>query len=155
MRFQIEQLFDNPDGLKVFISEALEKHDYPTMKDYLRKQQLSAQQRQYTVDFQVAKFLEIIPDPVTYFEKTKKPITIPIEDTHFVCAFLRNQFTSLPIAAIKGVAVGSSDKGLFKIYKELKVMIKHNKVQLLKTKRKLTALPDNCQNIPLLQEVSK
>lgn len=153
LRFQCEQLADNPDALKEFISDALENKNYPTMKEYLRKQQLSAQQKQYTSDFKVCKFLEVIPDPVTYFEDPKRQVRIPSTDMHFVCTFLRNEFCTLPVTAIKSCTM-TDVSGLLKIHRTLELKVKKKSVPLLKTKRKPVPLPDNCQNIPLLQEVS-
>lgn len=153
LRMQCEQLADNPDALKQFISDAIESKRYPTMKEYLRKQQLSAQQKQYTTEFKVSKFLEVIPDPVTYFEDPQRQVQIPEGDMHFVYTFLRNEFCSLPINTIKTVTV-TQGGGLLKIYRTLKNSVQNKSVQLLRTKRKRVPLPENCQNIPLLQEVS-
>lgn len=153
LRFQCDQFSDNPEGLRNFISEAIETKKYPTMKEYLRKEQLSAQQKQYTVDFQVAKFLEIIPDPVVYFEDPKRQANIPAGDMHFVCAFLKNEFPLVSVTTIRNAA--SNGKSVLGICKDLNSMIKSKKIPLLKVKRKVVPLPNNCQNIPLLQEVSE
>lgn len=153
LRIQCEQLADNPDALKQFISDAIENKNYPTMKEYLRKQQLSAQQKQYTTEFKVSKFLEVIPDPVTYFEDPQRQVRIPEADMHFVCTFLRNEFSSLPIVTIRS-AVVTPGCGLLKVYRKLENTVKCKSVRLLRAKRKRVPLPENCQNIPLLQEVS-
>lgn len=150
LRFKCDELAGNPEALRQFISDAVETKKYPTMREYIRKQQLSAQQKQYTVDFQVSKFLEVIPNPVKYFEDKKRNVEIPTADMHFVYAFLKNEFCMLPVSVIRNVI--HSQKSLLKTYADLQKKMKT--AQLLKTKRKVAPLPNNCQNIPLLQEVS-
>lgn len=153
LRLKCDQLADKPEMLKSFISDALEHKNYPTMKEYLRKQQLSAQQKQYTVDFDVAKFLEVIPDPVTYFEKEQHHVSLKdVFDFHFACAFLRNEFSTVHVNTISNIA--KRNDSLLKAYQELERSLKSNGLPLLKTKRKSRILSDNCQNIPLLQEVN-
>lgn len=152
LRLKCDELSDKPELLKQFISEAIEYKSYPTMKAYLREQQLSAQQKQYTVDFQVSKFLEVIPDPVTYFEKERyAPITDSF-DLHYACGFLRNEFLTIPVNMIGSVTRKASS--LIKAYEELENSLKNGALTPLKTKRKPRNFPDTCKNIPLLQEVN-
>lgn len=152
LRFYCEQMADEPEKLKQFISDAIETRNYPTMKEYVRKQQLSAQQRKYTTDFKVETFLEIIPDPVKHFENPQRMGQFSRNDMFFVCTFFRNKFPALPIKLIRS-SVFASEYKLMKIYEELKEKMNNKSVKKLRMKRKPIPLPDNCQNIPLLQEV--
>lgn len=152
LRFKCDHLAHSPESLKRFISDALENRDYPKMKDCLRKQQLSAQQRQYTTDFQVSQFLEVIPDPFSRFEDEKRsaPLDDPY-DFHFACAFLRNEFCLVPATLISSVIRRSST--LVEAHRELENIAKSPAEMLLRAKRKRTPLPENFRNIPLMQEV--
>lgn len=73
LRVHYNRLAEKPDSLKEFINNALENKDYPTMKDYKRKQKILAQQKLYTTDFVAEEFLEVIPYPENYFSEKKPP----------------------------------------------------------------------------------
>jgi len=63
-----EEIYSDPERIKEFVQSKLENPDYPTRAQYLAKKKITKQQKQYTTDFQVEQFLEIFPDPFSYFE---------------------------------------------------------------------------------------
>ncbi|KAG5320815.1 RN216 ligase, partial [Pseudoatta argentina] len=67
-----EEIYSDPERIKQFVQSKLENPDYPTRAQYLAKQKITEQQKQYTTDFQVKQFLEIFPDPFAYFEDDKR-----------------------------------------------------------------------------------
>jgi len=67
-----EEIYNNPESIKEFVQSKLENPDYPTREQYLAKKKITEQQKQYTTDFQVQQFLEIFPDPFSYFEDEKR-----------------------------------------------------------------------------------
>lgn len=67
-----EEIYNDPDKLKEFVQSKLENPDYPTKEQYLNKKKITEQQKQYTINFQIQHFLEIFPDPFSYFEDVKR-----------------------------------------------------------------------------------
>jgi len=67
-----EEIYSDPERIKEFVQSKLENPDYPTRAQYLAKKKITKQQKQYTTDFQVEQFLEIFPDPFSYFEDHKR-----------------------------------------------------------------------------------
>lgn len=169
----VDRLINSPSELKRFIADAVEKKNYPTMKEYIRyntnikkksilhisvlfcrKQQLSAQMRQYTTDFSVKKFLEIIPDPEEYFlGKNRKsfPNTIEKYAYHYAIHFLINHFRYIGISSINRMFVNG--KSLSETFIKLE-QLRPGDAGTLRHKRTVSRLIDGIQNIPLLQEVS-
>lgn len=125
---------------------------------HLRKQQLSAQVKQYTTEFNIEKFLELIPDPDTYFNDPNKKSSliqssrIDVFSLHYARSFLRNQYPIIPIKIINSIMVKNKDC-LIPTVKELDAIVATKK-GLMKTKRKSLSIDNSTlQNIPLLQEV--
>ncbi|EZA54896.1 E3 ubiquitin-protein ligase RNF216 isoform X2 [Ooceraea biroi] len=70
----LRQIAENndPEKIKEFVQSQLEKPNYPTREQYLAKKKITEQQKRYTTDFQVQQFLQIFPDPFSYFEDDKR-----------------------------------------------------------------------------------
>ncbi|KAF2904452.1 hypothetical protein ILUMI_01733, partial [Ignelater luminosus] len=152
LQVHYDRLSHKPNELKIFISDLLETKKYPTMKDYLRKQQISAQQKQYTTDFKVENFLDVIPDPIAYFEdpKRKGAIIVDSESVHYAICFLQNQFSRVSLRIIRRI-VKKHKHNCLAAYKELQ---KVNPKTYRKSKRGTRTMPEVIQNIPLLQEIA-
>ncbi|XP_077271584.1 uncharacterized protein LOC143902499 isoform X2 [Temnothorax americanus] len=67
-----EELHGDHERIKEFVQLKIENPDYPTRTQYLAKKKITEQQKQYTTDFKVQQFLEIFPDPFSYFENDKR-----------------------------------------------------------------------------------
>lgn len=67
-----EKMYSDPERIKEFVQSKLENPDYPTRTQYLAKKKITEQQKQYTTDFKVEQFLEMFPDPFSYFEDNKR-----------------------------------------------------------------------------------
>ncbi|KAF2886030.1 hypothetical protein ILUMI_20143, partial [Ignelater luminosus] len=138
----LKEKFPDADAseLKIFISDLLETKKYPTMKDYLRKQQISAQQKQYTTDFKVENFLEVIPDPMAYFEdpKRKGAIIVDNESVCYAICFLQNQFSRVSLRVIRRI-VKKHKHNCLAAYKELQ---KVNPLTYFKSKRGERTTPE-------------
>lgn len=154
LRSKCIKLVNRPEELKKFIASALEKKDYPTMIEYLKKQHLAAQANQYTVNFNVAHFLEVIPDPVTHFKNTKPGDALSENPMKYqiVYTFLKNEFNTVPVISIGTVL--KKTNSMQKAHQELTRLTKNlHSLPQLKIKRKLIPFPDTFNDIPLLQEV--
>lgn len=150
LRMVCDKFEGDSEKVKVFINDAMEKKDYPKLKDYERRQQLSAQQKQYTTEFNVVNFLKVIPDPDAFFSDKSRDLRLDLAGTHYALVFLRNVFNKLPVRAIQGV-FQSNNSNLQKTYNYLQNLQRVGPV--MKSVRKSVPLPNNIDNIPLLQEV--
>ncbi|KAK3913520.1 E3 ubiquitin-protein ligase RNF216 [Frankliniella fusca] len=90
-------LIGKEDELRVFVAEALEKKDYPSRKDWQWRQDQLALQKKYTEEFSIPNFLEIIPDPFTYFADQKRN---PSHQNNQATMFLRNKYRKLRVTDI-------------------------------------------------------
>lgn len=66
---------ENEDQLRQFVADALENKNFPSRKDWLWRQEQLALQKKYTEEFSIPNFLEVIPDPFTYFTDEKRKCT--------------------------------------------------------------------------------
>ncbi|XP_067009558.2 E3 ubiquitin-protein ligase RNF216 [Anabrus simplex] len=57
----------NEEKLQEFLSEALEKQDFPTVEDHIEKQKANMLQKKYLEDFFAEDFMNVFPDPWHYF----------------------------------------------------------------------------------------
>lgn len=69
---QARTLSGKEDEIRNFVAEALEKKEYPSRKDWQWRQEQLALQKKYTEEFSIENFLEIIPDPFSYFSDPKR-----------------------------------------------------------------------------------
>lgn len=95
LRHISEVIHGDHQQIKEFVQKKLEKPDYPTRAQYLAKKKITEQQKQYTTDFQVQKFLEIFPDPFSYFEDNKRNCQF---NPHAI-DFLKYYFSKLRVSA--------------------------------------------------------
>lgn len=110
---------------------------------------MSAQKKQYTNEFEVSKFLEVIPDPLAVFmDPSKRSYGAEVV---YASLFLKNQYNRVPVIAIDNILKETG--GLVKAAAELDLRLNNNDIPFMKAKRKSKALPATLQNIPLLQEV--
>lgn len=105
---------------------------------------LSAQQKQYTTEFDVKKFLEVIPNPEEFFKNRNAKRNFVDQD--YALTFLKNHYCHLTIKDIITILRECNNS----IVKASVVLDKQTKN--MKSKRRLYPLT-NCLNIPLLQEV--
>lgn len=133
-----------------------------------RKQKLSAQLKDYTTEFNVDKFLELIPNPEEYFNDPKRVISYEINGNirYELDQMFRDLFTYLRVADIATtmkVAERESFTASCLNKKQLKPTILgiYNTLSKIgdkmKRERKRLNNPDvwaNHTNIPMMQEVS-
>ncbi|KAK4872689.1 hypothetical protein RN001_014718 [Aquatica leii] len=151
LQMHCDSLIDKPDKLKEFIEKALEKRNYPTMKDFLRRQQISAQQKQYTTDFSIEKFLEVIPSPFEYFrDREKKLSNFDNESLHYAMRYLRNKFNTLTLRAIRDSFSKNNRNFLSTCYELSQIPLSLR----MKSTRQKCLMPEVITNIPLLQEIA-
>lgn len=154
LQYHCERLLHSPAELQTFISDAYELRNYPTMKEYLRKQQLSAQLKQYTTEFNVEKFLEVIPDPEAFFaEAEKKPGSA--HNMYYCSTFLKNCFPRLSVRHISAAFLQNS-YNVMRTWKVLQTDSK-DKSLCIKSKRKAVPLTDlqlsSAENVLQIQQV--
>lgn len=110
---------------------------------------------QYTTDFSVKKFLEIIPDPEEYFlGKNRKsfPDTTERYSYHYALNFLINRFRHVSVVYIGRTYINR--RSLSETFTVLE-QLRPGDSGTIKSKRSgVKLIPDAIQNIPLLQEVS-
>ncbi|KAJ8949309.1 hypothetical protein NQ318_006734 [Aromia moschata] len=151
LRMECEKYINDEKGLKQFINQAMELKNYPTMKEYLRMQQLSAQKKQYTTEFNVENFVQLFPDPKKTFKDPNRTIQVGAYAIHYLNAFFRNRYDKLPARTIQNILSQNNYK-ILASNKAFKELVK--KGILMKSRRKITPLPEHIQNIPILQELA-
>ncbi|XP_049819723.1 uncharacterized protein LOC109604629 isoform X6 [Aethina tumida] len=152
LQMQCERYRNDREGLKQFIENAVENKGYPTLKEYNRRLQLSAQQRQYTTEFDVKAFVQLFPDPFKTFATKGRPLPeYTVDETHYITMFMRNLFDKLAVRDIATV-MNAKRRRPYEVYKALTTMMKNG--HTLKSRRRTCRLPDDFQNIPLLQELA-
>ncbi|XP_043501801.1 uncharacterized protein LOC122523901 [Polistes fuscatus] len=140
LRDIVESLYDKPEELKIFVQSKLETHDYPTREQYLAKRKITEQQKQYTTDFKVEKFLEIFPNPFAHFEDPNRKCSFSPIALKFL-GYYYNKLKTSTISLVYRRAnhhLSLTAKALDEIKSDMKL------------KRKGIYLPP--EDIPLLQE---
>ncbi|XP_044269764.1 E3 ubiquitin-protein ligase RNF216-like isoform X1 [Tribolium madens] len=156
LQMMCDKFEGKPESVETFINETLQKQNYPKLKDYERKQQLSSQQKQYTSDFNVKNFVKIIPNPEEFFNEKSRTLKLDPSDTEYVLVFLRNTFNKMPIRTIQRIFhANSTDNNcnLAKTFNQLEEM-QNSETETMKSVRKPTRMDTNITNIPLLQEIA-
>ncbi|CAH1115578.1 unnamed protein product [Psylliodes chrysocephalus] len=151
LRWKCESIGNNSDQLNEFINEARESKSYPTKKEYLRKQKLSAQSRQYTSEFSVEKFVELFPDPEKTFRDPTRSYAVEGYAHLYICTFFQNRYDKLAIKYVRSILSENKNRILF-CDDVMKDYIKRGLV--IKTRRKQVILQDPPQNIAVLQELA-
>ncbi|KAG7189831.1 hypothetical protein KM043_017490 [Ampulex compressa] len=142
LRATAENIYNDLDAMKEFVQTNLEKPDYPTREQYLAKRKITEQQKQYTTEFKVEKFLEIFSDPFAYFENPARQgnfNTVAFE-------FLKQYFSKFKVRTLmKAYTQQNHNLSLtVKVVERLKAD--------MKSKRFRPVLP--AEDIPLLQEIA-
>lgn len=176
LRIQCESFAGDEKGLKEFINRAMEMKEYPTMKEYLRyyflqtnshnftlthkeifhisvifrKQQLSAQQKQYTTEFNIENFIQLFPEPEKTFTDPQRNIKIDSYSVHYLNTFFKNRYDKISVRIIQQVLIQNNFKVLNCDNIFLDIM---KRKDTIKCRRKPLPLAENLENIPLLQEV--
>lgn len=149
LRMKCDMLEYNPEELNEFIIQASEKKNYPTIKDYLRNQQLSAQSKQYTTEFCIQNFVALFPEPHITFNDPKRVIDLDNYSKLYIKQYFENKFDRLPKRAIFNILVESN----FKILQtnDKLTVIKDSSLKM-KSRRKHVFLNHTMNNILVLQE---
>lgn len=147
LRMKCQEYGKDMEGLNEFVSNCREMKDYPTLKEYLRKKQLSAQSKQYTTEFNAENFVQLFPDPEKTFSDPKRAIEVDLYNKMYITYFFENRYDRLHKKTIKNVLDGNK----YKILVSDKVL--QNIKQFMKSKRKKANLPDPGENMLILQEV--
>ncbi|XP_066260335.1 uncharacterized protein [Euwallacea similis] len=149
---KFEEFGGDKEALRQFVEHAMETHEYPTLKEYLRKKQLSAQQRQYTTDFNVERFVEIFPDPVSVFEDpNRKSPAVDESDKYYVKCFMRTLYSQLYVKDVNAIVDQMYNKNLMLLVNQLDKIVFGGHIK--KTRNNFSPKWET-QNIPLLQELA-
>ncbi|XP_071633818.1 uncharacterized protein [Temnothorax longispinosus] len=141
LRKIVEELQGNHERIKEFVQSNIEHPDYPTKTQYLAKKKITEQQKQYTTDFKVQQFLEIFPDPFSYFENDKRNCQF---NPHAI-DFLKYHFSKLRVKTLQK-AYSKYTNNLSLTAKALEALSPD-----MKTKRQSNKMVQT-ENIPFLQE---
>ncbi|XP_017770779.1 PREDICTED: E3 ubiquitin-protein ligase RNF216-like [Nicrophorus vespilloides] len=136
--------FKTVNDFQSFITEALDKHQYPTLEEYERKNRAFAQLKKYTSEFNVQCFVENIPNVEEYFqEMNKKLLLYDPRHERDIIDFLKNKYRNI---SVKNIALFKHESTtIFEVCQKL-----DNCRKTLKTKRSLCPL-EHIRDIPLLQ----
>ncbi|KAL1490678.1 hypothetical protein ABEB36_013333 [Hypothenemus hampei] len=151
---KLDECNRSQEKLATFVNVCMEMRNYPTKKEMLRKRQLSAQQKQYTTEFNVERFLEIFPDPIKTFEDPNRKCNIrTYEDIHYVRYCLKNIYKKLYAKDVDKVFDDNMNKNIFLMIKAL------DELESMGCKKKICSSygyqrVTEIQNIPLLQELA-
>ncbi|XP_050294818.1 uncharacterized protein LOC126734994 [Anthonomus grandis grandis] len=157
LRLQIDQIGMDQERLGTFVDQAIVKKDYPTKKEAEIKQQLSAQQSQYTTDFNVDRFLEIFPDPKSVFEDADRKPTAnkgSTVDKAYIVYVVRIIFNDLYATDLhKQLAkVNLSSCNMYNLMKTIEAFRTTALRKVIKKSTVDSRYRPLCPNIPLLQE---
>ncbi|CAH1170276.1 unnamed protein product [Phaedon cochleariae] len=97
LRREADRLAPLPkQDLDDFVQTAIEKNDYPTMQDYLKTKKERDKIAMYSETFNMEKFLDTIPDPVTFYSDPKRKLSLDENsdenDEKFALDFLFNKY---------------------------------------------------------------
>ncbi|CAH1128313.1 unnamed protein product [Ceutorhynchus assimilis] len=151
---KVNELIGNKVAMTAFIEKAMDTKDYPTMKEYLRQQQLSAQHRQYTSEFKVEKFVEIFPDPVKFFENPEKKSNIALSDKYYIKSILRRKYNQLYVKDINYAIECTAHTNILAMVNYLETRLKAGAIKSVKTNSTITRPDSHNITIPLLQELA-
>ncbi|XP_043481909.1 uncharacterized protein LOC122510997 [Leptopilina heterotoma] len=142
LRKFVDDNYKNPDSLKSFIQQNLERPEYPTRAQYLEKIKINQQIKDYTTNFKIEKFLQIFPNPVEHFENPARNCTYkPIANE-----FLKEIFRKHKVATISQI-YRRRNHHLSLAANDLRSLCAD-----MKGKRSNYEMPT--QDIPLLQEMA-
>lgn len=148
LRMQCEMLEYKPKELNKFVIQARERKDYPTMKEYLRKQQLSAQSKQYTTEFDIKKFVELFPEPAKTFSDPTRVLELDSYSKMYIKYYFENKFVKLSKKTISATLIEFN----YKISQTFEVLSSWK--EKMKSRRKPVSLNTNVGNILILQEIA-
>ncbi|XP_056641909.1 uncharacterized protein LOC130448505 [Diorhabda sublineata] len=151
LRWKCESIGNDADELNAFVNEAREKKNYPTMKEYLRKQKFTAQSKQYTTDFNPDSFVELFPEPEKTFRDPKRTVSVDNYAALYICNFFQTRYDRLPLKTIRSI-LASNDYRISISDDEMSRRTERG--PLLKSRRKPNGLKDPPQNIAVLQELA-
>lgn len=142
------------------VPNPLNSRNNPPNETHPQVTRLSDQAKQYTTEFNVDNFLDVISDPETYFNNPNKQSSLRVNGTldessvRYATVFLRNKYPSVNAGVIDHL-LATHKYRLTPTAKELH-NITENKINLIKNKREHAALSHSSvqHNIPLLQEVA-
>jgi hypothetical protein len=143
----LEKFGNDENAMKTFVTEALERKDYPTREDYRKRQEALALKNKYTEEFSVESFLDVIPDPFKYFLEEKKSDKMSAEHA---MAYLRERYRKIRHEDIKR-AFGHNNYNLTLTCQELDGFT--GCLRKIKRSEWEFRIPPEV-NIPFLQEVS-
>ncbi|XP_056642134.1 E3 ubiquitin-protein ligase RNF216-like isoform X1 [Diorhabda sublineata] len=82
--------------LNVFLQNAIENNNYPSMQEYLENKKHDDEVAKYTENFDIDKFLETIPNPIEKFSDPNRLLILndnsDQNDEEYALQFLYNQF---------------------------------------------------------------
>ncbi|CAK9797604.1 E3 ubiquitin-protein ligase RNF216 [Anthophora quadrimaculata] len=78
---------DNPNAVIEFVETQCEHPTYLTKVEKLQRKKITQEQMQYTSNFNVKQFLEIIPDPFTQFENRNRKCTYNSDAFQFLKSY--------------------------------------------------------------------
>lgn len=78
---------NNPNAITEFVQTQCEHPTYPTKGEKLQRKRITQEQMQYTSNFNVKQFLEIIPDPFTQFENRNRKCTYNSDAFQFLKSY--------------------------------------------------------------------
>ncbi|XP_044269959.1 E3 ubiquitin-protein ligase RNF216-like [Tribolium madens] len=154
LRNQARVLAKRPlEDYEEFLKNAIEKNDYPTLQDYLRKQEKLEDISVYTEKFTVANYLKIIPNPVEFFTDPEREAILADSgssksDEEFALNFLYNQFPYLRQNQIQKI-FNNYGKHLIKTCNKLTILPRD-----FRKPRKYIEQNNECFNVKLLQEIA-
>ncbi|CAH1170092.1 unnamed protein product [Phaedon cochleariae] len=152
LRCKVEEFGSDQDRLNEFIFQANETKSYPTMKEYLRKQKLSAQSKQYTTEFNVENFVQLFPEPEKTFSDPKRAVKVDNYTSLYILNYFQKRFDMISVKYIRS-ALAQESYRIVPSDKILMDLMKANKT--LKNRRKhCNDLIDIPQNIAVLQELA-
>ncbi|XP_050501008.1 uncharacterized protein LOC126880956 isoform X2 [Diabrotica virgifera virgifera] len=151
LRYKCEKIGNDVEALNAFINEARELKNYPTLKEYLRKQKFTAQIKQYTEEFNVENFVALFPNPEQTFNDPNRTIDVDYRSEPYVTYFFQSRYDRISVKIIRSVLAQTK----FNILASDKILQSKCKTgEVMKSRRKMYRHESPPQNILLLQNLA-
>ncbi|CAG9827379.1 unnamed protein product [Diabrotica balteata] len=151
LSYKCEKIGNDVEALNAFINEARELKNYPTMKEYLRKQKFTAQIKQYTTEFNVENFVALFPNPDETFKDPNRIVEVDYRSEAYVSYFFQLRYDRIPLKVIRAALVETK----FNILASDEILKSKFKMgATLKSRRKTVRHQNPPQNILLLQNLA-
>ncbi|XP_049833243.1 LOW QUALITY PROTEIN: uncharacterized protein LOC126276571 [Schistocerca gregaria] len=148
IRETCEQIADDEDAMKKFVSDTLESGKYPTLAEYEERMKVMEIREKYLKNFKIEEFLEIFPDPFKYFFEEKKNDE---KESELSLNYLKSRYRKIRIVVLQEYLM----KNKYSLTKACAELDKcRNFMKSKRGEHEIQYNEKDMKNIPFMQEVA-